>query len=466
MLVHPEFYRVLQKNKKKKELTPQKKYYLKYLNFLDKHNFFKKETMKDDSNEFNSEKVKELFYNVPQICFEVTEECNLSCKYCCYGKLYKKRNQKKQKKLNIADAIALLNYLFEGENFQLNYRKGENIFISFYGGEPLLNFKFISDIVKYSKRLARKYKLNFSYSMTTNGVLLNKYMEFLFENKFEILISLDGDEKSSSYRIFHNGKLAFPIIYKNSILLKDKYPEYFRKKVNFSVVKHNLNSYIEIVDYFKKEFDRDDVMVSSLDKRSLNEKYRTDFEQIVDRERIDVTKYEEIYGTDKNHPYLSGTRNIVKSFSNNYYKKINQIILDDFDNPNTVKNGVCLPFQLRVFITARGKIYTCEKVGGSGDSRYILGTINGGVVEIDFDKISIFYNDFFSKLFKLCRACENYQSCIKCPLLMENSDPEIITCDDFVSKKKFLDNLSKFITFMENQEKTYDLFPEEVIKNA
>ena len=64
--------------------------------------------------------------------------------------------------------------------------------LSFYGGEPLRNFSFISEIVTYAKAI-KPEKLKLRFSMTTNGLLLKKYMGFLAENEFELSISLDGD---------------------------------------------------------------------------------------------------------------------------------------------------------------------------------------------------------------------------------------------------------------------------------
>jgi uncharacterized protein len=77
---------------------------------------------------------------------------------------------------------------------------------------------------------------HFTFSMTTNALLLHKYMDFLVEHNFSLLISLDGDKENTSYRVDQKGNPAFETIVKNVNLLRGKYPEYFDKKVNFNAV--------------------------------------------------------------------------------------------------------------------------------------------------------------------------------------------------------------------------------------
>jgi len=72
--------------------------------------------------------------------------------------------------------------------------------------------------------------------MTTNAVLLDKYMAFLVENEFEMLISLDGNRYNDSYRMFKTGKTSFDKVVANVDRLYTKYPSYFKDKVNFNSV--------------------------------------------------------------------------------------------------------------------------------------------------------------------------------------------------------------------------------------
>lgn len=72
----------------------------------------------------------------------------------------------------------------------------------FYGGEPLLNMSFIEQIIEVVSQLNIGKEMEVSYLMTTNATLIHKYLPFLVENKFRLMISLDGNEENHSYRFF------------------------------------------------------------------------------------------------------------------------------------------------------------------------------------------------------------------------------------------------------------------------
>jgi len=97
---------------------------------------------------------------------------------------------------------------------------------------------------------------HFTFSMTTNALLLHKYMDFLVEHNFNLLISLDGNKENTSYRINPKGKPAFDKIVSNVNLLRGKYPDYFEKRVNFNAVLHNRNSIESIYRFFKENYNK------------------------------------------------------------------------------------------------------------------------------------------------------------------------------------------------------------------
>ncbi len=79
--------------------------------------------------------------------------------------------------------------------------------------------------------------------MTTNATLIHKHIDFLVDNKFNIMISLDGNEGNDSYRIIKkNNKNSFSKVIKNIDFIKDKYPDYFKNNISFNAVLHNQNS--------------------------------------------------------------------------------------------------------------------------------------------------------------------------------------------------------------------------------
>lgn len=96
-----------------------------------------------------AEDIKSYLANTPQITFEVTESCNLSCLYCGYGKLYNNKGERHNRRMSTEDAIAFLDYIkklwYDGYD-----NKGEGMLtISFYGGEPLMNMALIKTVINY-----------------------------------------------------------------------------------------------------------------------------------------------------------------------------------------------------------------------------------------------------------------------------------------------------------------------------
>lgn len=93
------------------------------------------------------EEVKECLATTPQITFEVTERCNLNCTYCGYGKLYSDKDSRSDRNLHADDAIAFLSFIKKLWEDGYDTTGESVVYISFYGGEPLLNMPFIKEIV-------------------------------------------------------------------------------------------------------------------------------------------------------------------------------------------------------------------------------------------------------------------------------------------------------------------------------
>lgn len=123
----------------------------------------------------------------------VTDKCNLSCTYC-YEK--NKRNQSVKREL-VLDTLQALMKRIKDDDLILD--------IQFHGGEPLIEFPFIQEVVAYIDNALKNRPIKIRYGMTTNGILLNKsIVQFLIDNKFNVSISLDGKEESHNrYRVMN-----------------------------------------------------------------------------------------------------------------------------------------------------------------------------------------------------------------------------------------------------------------------
>lgn len=168
---------------------------------------------------FCQELLNKRKYNIPylDISVLVTDDCNLRCNYC-YTKYLKEKIKMNEKIANCL--INWIEYLF---TFNTYNRK---IYLSFSGGEPLLNVPIIKHIGTSIKNLAKKYAVELSTTILTNGTLVDinliKQLEDIAGLQ-RIQISLDGPpDLHNSIRFFSNQQDTFSIIEKNILnILKE-----------------------------------------------------------------------------------------------------------------------------------------------------------------------------------------------------------------------------------------------------
>lgn len=89
--------------------------------------------------------------------------------------------------------------------------------------------KLVKETIAYIESLNLP-SLIFNYNTTTNAMLLDRYMDYLVEKNFSILISLDGNEVQSAYRVDKHGNSSFSRVVRNVKKLQETYPDYFEKK--------------------------------------------------------------------------------------------------------------------------------------------------------------------------------------------------------------------------------------------
>ena len=114
-----------------------------------------------------SEDVKRCLSNSPQLTFEITDACNLRCEYCGYGKSYSDYDERKSTRLSPQRAKVLLDYLGSLWRSEFNVSHSQNVCISFYGGEPLMNVPFIKEVISYVEEFNCPSR-SFTFNMTAN----------------------------------------------------------------------------------------------------------------------------------------------------------------------------------------------------------------------------------------------------------------------------------------------------------
>ena len=121
---------------------------------------------------------------VKALCLHIAHDCNLKCVYCFAGE-----GEYHGKRSLMSSEVGKKAIDFIIANSAMRH----NLEIDFFGGEPLMNFKVVKEIVKYGREQEKLHNKNFRFTLTTNGVLLNDdVMDYVNENMQNVVISLDG----------------------------------------------------------------------------------------------------------------------------------------------------------------------------------------------------------------------------------------------------------------------------------
>jgi uncharacterized protein len=143
------------------------------------------------------------------IVLNVTNQCNLSCQYCYeFGEDKVATPEGKPKFMAWETAKSSVDYLFAESQGR------KSVHITFFGGETLMNFPLLKQVVTYARSQAQELKVNIDFSLTTNATLLSPtIIEYLAENAIGVTVSMDGPkEMQDKFRVFSNGRGSYDII--------------------------------------------------------------------------------------------------------------------------------------------------------------------------------------------------------------------------------------------------------------
>jgi len=397
--------------------------------------------------------------NLRQIVLEVTDKCNLNCTYCAYSDLYRGYDSREGKYLPFQKAKLIIDYLFniwkenctEGVNREFTY--------SFYGGEPLMNIELIKQVVNYVKELENVGRV-YSFSMTTNAMLLDKYMDYLVDKNFRLLISLDGDEFAQSYRVDHAGKNSFERVFSNLKGLQEKYPEYFKNKIGFNSVLHNRNEVEFICRFIKSQFDKTP-RIAALNNIGICEEKRDEFtrmfrnpiESILHSKNCEEIESELLMKA----PRVARLADYILHQSGNSFFSYNDLYINKkkHDFPPT---GTCLPFSKKMFVSVNGKILPCERIG----QQFSLGQVYDDRVELDEEYIANQHNYYLSKYTKQCASCASNRFCMQCVYQIDDICNNNTRCLSYLTAKELEERNRNTFRFLQEHPYYYRRILEEV----
>ena len=143
------------------------------------------------------------------LVLNVTNQCNLACTYCYEFGADKIATQTgKPKYMTPETARAAVDFLLESAKGR------EAVHVTFFGGETLMNFKLLRDVVAYADAQAAQSGRRVTYSLTTNATLLtDPIIDFLAEHAVGVTVSIDGPEElQDARRVYKSGKGSYAVI--------------------------------------------------------------------------------------------------------------------------------------------------------------------------------------------------------------------------------------------------------------
>lgn len=159
----------------------------------------------EDIYEHAIEQFKERPTVVKALCLHIAHDCNLACQYCFAeeGEYHGRRAL-----MSFEVGKKALDFLIA------NSGSRRNLEVDFFGGEPLMNWQVVKDLVAYGREQEKLHNKNFRFTLTTNGVLVNdEIMEFANKEMGNVVMSIDGrKEVHDKMRPFRKGAGSYDLV--------------------------------------------------------------------------------------------------------------------------------------------------------------------------------------------------------------------------------------------------------------
>jgi len=344
---------------------------------------------------------------IEKITLQITQNCNLRCSYCTFSKIYKNRGHT-NKKMSYETMKKSIDFLIKHST------NSKTVDVGFYGGEPLLEFDSIKNLLIYIKKQYPYKKI--TYSLTTNGTVFDdEIIQFLSDNQFNLTVSIDGPkELHDKNRVFANGEGSFDQMMDHLYYIKKKNPEFF-KKISFNTVIAPGSDYKCVNDFFNASDIIEDALFFSTTLSDFNSK--------------EPIKYEESYFINYK---IQRTKMLLAALGFIDKEKISKLLLQEialinrFNKDLGASNGLakvahpggpCIPAAKRLMVDVDGNLYPCERVSETSKSMR-MGTLDLG---FDIDKARAILN-IGQLTSEECKACWNFLHCTMCAAAADDTE--------------------------------------------
>lgn len=290
---------------------------------------------------------------VKALCLHIAHDCNLKCKYCFAeeGEYHGKREL-----MTTEVGKKAIDFLIKASGTR------KNLEVDFFGGEPLMNFQVVKDIVEYARSLEKENNKNFRFTITTNGILLNDEIQaYINENMHNVVLSVDGRQSvHDKMRPCANGKGSYDIVMPKYKKLADSrnQTDYY---VRGTFTRHNLDFSKDVFHLADEGFKQISVEPVVAD---LSEDYAIQSEDLPSI----FAEYEKL------------ACDIVEKRKNGEWFNFFHYMIDLTGGPCVTKRLVgCGSGTEYLAVTPTGDLYPCHQFVGI--EQFKMGTVDTGVVK-------------------------------------------------------------------------------------
>ena len=306
-----------------------------------------------EDNYINHESFKNRKPVVKALCLHIAHDCNIRCEYC-FASQGDFKGDRSLMSLDVGKKS--IDFLIK------NSGNRRNLEVDFFGGEPLMNFDVVKEIIAYGKKEEKKYGKNIRFTITTNGVLLDdEIMKYINENMNNVVLSIDGRENiNDRVRCTINGGGTYDIILPKILKMaklrgeKDYYARGTFTRYNLDFSKDVLH----LADLGFKHISVEPVVASPEEDYAILEE---DLPQIFKEYEYLMDEYLKRKNTDKDFNFFHFT-------------------IDLNQGPCIAKRlSGCGAGAEYLAVTPEGDLYPCHQFVGNEDFK--LGNINDGTLD-------------------------------------------------------------------------------------
>ncbi|MBR4608585.1 MAG: thioether cross-link-forming SCIFF peptide maturase [Lachnospiraceae bacterium] len=292
---------------------------------------------------------------VKALCLHIAHDCNLACKYC-FAEEGEYRGRRALMSFEVGKKA--LDFLVANSGNRVNLE------VDFFGGEPLMNWQVVKELVNYGRSIEAANNKKFRFTLTTNGVLLNdEILEFANKEMANVVLSIDGrKEIHDKMRPFRGGQGSYDLIVPKFQKVAES-----RNQTNYYVrgtfTHHNLDfseDVIHLADLGFQQISVEPVVAQPTDDYAITEE--------------DLPKLKEEY--DKLATEMIKRRREGRPF--NFF----HFMIDLEGGPCVAKRlSGCGSGTEYLAVTPWGDFYPCHQFVGNED--FLMGNVDTGIVRED-----------------------------------------------------------------------------------